>query len=304
LKLRKQQLGNPFQKKLTKSKFNHKNFFKMSEITSADVVKLRKSTGAGMMDCKHALQEAGGDFEKAVEIIRKKGKLVASKRADREANQGVVLARVTGDLKSGVMIVLNCETDFVAINQDFQRFAESILDLALEKQPQDLEILKNLQLSGKTVKDAIVEQIGIIGEKIDLSFYQKITAAQVTAYVHPGNKLASLIGLNKSVGDPQVGKDIAMQVAAMDPVAVNQDQIPKSIIDKELEIGKDQARQEGKPEEILEKIAMGKLNKFFRERTLVNQQFIKDNKKTVLQYIQEADKDLIVTGFVRYGLTD
>ncbi len=276
----------------------------MAEITSADVVKLRKSTGAGMMDCKHALQEAGGDFEKAVEIIRKKGKLVASKRADREANQGVVLARVTGDLKSGVMIVLNCETDFVAINQDFQRFAESILDLALEKQPQDLEILKNLQLSGKTVKDAIVEQIGIIGEKIDLSFYQKITAAQVTAYVHPGNKLASLIGLNKSVGDPQVGKDIAMQVAAMDPVAVNQDQIPKSIIDKELEIGKDQARQEGKPEEILEKIAMGKLNKFFRERTLVNQQFIKDNKKTVQQYIQEADKDLIVTGFVRYGLTD
>jgi elongation factor Ts len=276
----------------------------MAEITSADVVKLRKSTGAGMMDCKHALQEAGGDFEKAVEIIRKKGKLVASKRADREANQGVVLARVTGDLKSGVMIVLNCETDFVAINQDFQRFAESILDLALEKLPQDLEALKNLQLTGNTVNDSIVEQTGIIGEKIDLSFYQKITAAQVTAYVHPGNKLASLIGLNKSVDDPQVGKDIAMQVAAMDPVAVSQDQIPKSIIDKELEIGKDQARQEGKPEEILEKIALGKLNKFFRERTLINQQFIKDNKKTVQQYIQEAAKDLIVTGFIRYGLTD
>jgi len=276
----------------------------MTKITSADVVKLRKYTGAGMMDCKHALQEARGDYEKAIEIIRKKGKLVASKRADREANQGVVLAKITSDLKSGVMIVLNCETDFVAKNQDFQRFAESILDLALEKQPQDLEILTNHQLSGKTIKDAIVEQIGIIGEKIDLSFYQKLTAVQVTAYVHPGNKLASLIGLSKPVSDPQVGKDIAMQVAAMDPVAVNQDQIPQDIIDKEIEIGKDQARQEGKPEEILEKIAMGKLNKFFKERTLINQQFIKDNKKTVQQYIQEADKDLIVTGFIRYGLSD
>jgi elongation factor Ts len=276
----------------------------MAEITSADVVKLRKSTGAGMMDCKHALQEAGGDFEKAVEIIRKKGKLVASKRADREANQGVVLAGVTSDQKSGVMIVLNCETDFVAKNQNFLDFAESILNLALDKQPPDLEKLKSLQLSGKTVEEAIIEQIGIIGEKIDLSFYHILTAAQVTAYIHPGNKLASVIGLNKTVSDPQVGKDVAMQVAAMDPVAVSQDQIPRNIIDKEIEIGKDQARQEGKPEELLEKIAMGKLNKFFKERTLINQQFIKDNKKTVQQYIQEADKDLAVTGFIRYGLTD
>lgn len=276
----------------------------MAEITSADVVKLRKSTGAGMMDCKHALQEAGGDFEKAVEIIRKKGKLVASKRADREANQGVVLAGVTSDQKSGVMIVLNCETDFVAKNQNFLDFAESILNLALDKQPPDLEKLKSLQLSGKTVEEAIIEQIGIIGEKIDLSFYHILTAAQVTAYIHPGNKLASVIGLNKTVSDPQVGKDVAMQVAAMDPVAVSQDQIPRNIIDKEIEIGKDQARQEGKPKELLEKIAIGKLNKFFKERTLINQQFIKDNKKTVQQYIQEADKDLAVTGFVRYGLTD
>jgi len=241
----------------------------MAEITSADIVKLRKSTGAGMMDCKHALQEANGDFDKAVEIIRKKGKLVASKRADREANQGVVLSKVAGDMKSGVMIVLNCETDFVAKNQDFIGFAASILNLALEKQPQDLEMLKTHKISGKTVNDAITEQIGIIGEKIDLSFYQKLAAEHVTAYIHPGNKLASLVGLNKPVNDPQIGKDIAMQVAAMDPVAVNQDQVPRNIIEKEIEIGKDQARQEGKPEEILEKIATGKLNKFFKERTLI-----------------------------------
>jgi elongation factor Ts len=276
----------------------------MAEISTADVVKLRKSTGAGIMDCRNALQEADGDFEKAIEIIRKKGKLVASKRADREANEGVVLARTSDDLTRGGMIVLNCETDFVAKNNDFQHFAESILQLALEKQPKDLENLKNLNVENKTVADAIVEQIGIIGEKIDLSFYQKISATQVTAYIHPGNKLASLIGLNKSVTDPQVGKDIAMQVAAMDPVAVEQDQIPKHIIDKEIEIGKDQARQEGKPEEILEKIATGKLNKFFKEKTLLNQQFIKDNKKTIRQYLQEVDKELTVTGFVRYSLSD
>jgi elongation factor Ts len=276
----------------------------MAEISTADVVKLRKSTGAGIMDCRNALQEADGDFEKAIEIIRKKGKLVASKRADREANEGVVLARTSDDLTRGGMIVLNCETDFVAKNNDFQHFAESILQLALEKQPKDLENLKNLNVENKTVADAIVEQIGIIGEKIDLSFYQKISATQVTAYIHPGNKLASLIGLNKSVTDPQVGKDIAMQVAAMDPVAVEQDQIPKHIIDKEIEIGKDQARQEGKPEEILEKIATGKLNKFFKEKTLLNQQFIKDNKKTIRQYLQEVYKELTVTGFVRYSLSD
>lgn len=276
----------------------------MAEINTADVVKLRKSTGAGIMDCRNALQEANGDFEKAVEIIRKKGKLVASKRADREANEGVVLAKTSDDLTRGGMIVLNCETDFVAKNNEFQHFAESILQLALEQQPKDLENLENLHLENKTVADAIVEHIGIIGEKIDLSFYQKISAAQVTAYIHPGNKLASLIGLNKSVTDPQVGKDIAMQVAAMDPVAVEQDQIPQHIIDKEIEIGKDQARQEGKPEEIVEKIATGKLNKFFKEKTLLNQQFIKDHKKTIRQYLQEIDKELTVTGFVRYSLSD
>ena len=276
----------------------------MADISSADVVKLRKSTGAGMMDCKKALEEAKGNFDKAVEIIRKKGQLVASKRADREATEGVVLAKVSSDMKSGVMIVLNCETDFVAKNQGFISFAESILDLAITKLPANLEELKKLSLGDKTVADGINQQIAAIGEKIDLSFYEKLSAAQIVPYIHPGNKLASLVGLNKVLTNPQIGKDVAMQVAAMDPVAVDKNQVPQNIIDKEIEIGKDQARREGKPEDILEKIAVGKLNKFFKEKTLLNQEFIKDNKKTILQYLQENDKDLTVTGFVRYGLKD
>ncbi len=276
----------------------------MAEINNTDVVKLRKSTGAGMMDCKKALQEANGDFEKAVEIIRKKGQLVAAKRADREANEGVVLAKVSTDMKTGIMIVLSCETDFVAKNQSFISFAESILDLALEKLPANLEELKKLNLGGKTVADAINLQVGVIGEKIDVSFYEKLNAAHVIPYIHPGNKLASLAGLNKTVSNQQIGKDVAMQIAAMDPVAVDKDQVPKHIIDKEIEIGKEQARREGKPEEILEKIALGKLNKFYKEKTLHNQEFIKDNKKSILQYLQDNDKELIVIGFIRYGLKD
>lgn len=276
----------------------------MAKINSADVVKLRKSTGAGMMDCKKALLEADGNFEKAIEIIRKKGQLVASKRADREANEGVVLAKVSSDKKTGVIIVLNSETDFVAKNQSFISFAESILDLALAKLPSNLEELKKLGLGERTVTDAVTQQVGVIGEKIDLSFYEKLTAVQVIPYIHPGNKLASLVGLNKAQSNLQIGKDVAMQVAAMDPVAVDKNQIPQHIIDKEIEIGKDQARREGKPEEIMEKIAMGKLNKFYKEKTLLNQEFIKDNKKTILQYLQDNDKELTVTGFVRYGLKD
>jgi elongation factor Ts len=276
----------------------------MADITSADVVKLRKSTGAGMMDCKKALEEANGNFEKAVEIIRKKGQLVASKRADRDATEGVVLAKISSDMKTGVLVVLNCETDFVAKNESFIKFTETILNLALSKLPANLEELKKLPMEGKTVGDAVIQQVGVIGEKIDLSFYEKLSAAQVIPYIHPGNKLASLVGLNKAISNLQVGKDIAMQVAAMDPVAVDKNQVPRNIIDKEIEIGKDQARREGKPEEILEKIAVGKLNKFYKEKTLLNQEFIKDNKKTIQQYLQENDKDLTVTGFVRYGLKD
>ena len=274
----------------------------MAEIKAADVAKLRKMTGAGMMDCKKALQEANGDFDKATEIIRKKGQAVANKRADREATEGVVLAKASGDGTKGFIIVLNCETDFVAKNDDFIKFAESILDLALENQPANLEELNSLSLSGKTVSDAVTEQIGIIGEKLELSFYNKIDATQVTAYIHPGNKLATIIGLNQAVSNEQVGKDVAMQVAAMSPVALDKDDVPQDIQDKEVEIGKEQARKEGKPEAILEKIAMGKLNKFFKENTLLNQDFVKENKKSVKQYLQEINKELTVTGFIRFGL--
>ncbi len=274
----------------------------MAEIKAADVAKLRKMTGAGMMDCKKALQEADGDFDKATDIIRKKGQAVASKRADREASEGVVLAKASVDRTKGFMIVLNCETDFVAKNDNFLKFAESILDLALENQPANLDELKSLTLDGKIVTDAVTEQIGIIGEKLELSFYGMIDSTQVTAYIHPGNNLASMIGLNQIVSDEQVGKDVAMQVAAMNPVAVDKDNVSQEVQDKEIEIGKEQARKEGKPEEILEKIAMGKLNKFFKEYTLLNQNFVKENKKTVKQYLQEQDKELTVTGFVRFGL--
>jgi len=274
----------------------------MAEIKAADVAKLRKMTGAGMMDCKNALQEADGDFDKATEIIRKKGQAVANKRADREATEGVVLAKASGDGTKGFIIVLNCETDFVAKNDDFIKFAESILDVALDNQPANLEELSSLSLSGKTVSEAVTEQIGIIGEKLELSFYDKIDAAQVTAYIHPGNKLASMIGLNQAVSNEQVGRDVAMQVAAMSPVALDKDDVPQDIQDKEIEIGKEQARKEGKPEAILEKISMGKLNKFFKENTLLNQDFVKESKKSVKQYLQEIDKELTVTGFVRFGL--
>ncbi len=273
----------------------------MAGISASDVKKLREMTGAGMMDCKKALAEAGGDFEKAAEIIRKKGIAVASKRADREATEGAVLAKVTGDATRGAIVVLNSETDFVAKNEGFVKFANSILDLALEKNPADLNELKELDMDGTKVAEQIMQQTGIIGEKIDISFYGKLEAAQVVPYIHPGNKLSTLVGLNKKA-DKQVGRDIAMQVAAMSPVSVDKDDIPQEVIDKEIEIGKEQARMEGKPEELLERIAMGKLNKFYKESTLLNQDFTKDNKKTVRQYLQEQDKELTVTGFLRYGL--
>jgi elongation factor Ts len=270
-------------------------------ITAADVSKLRKMTGAGMMDCKHALEESNGNFEQAVEIIRKKGQLVASKRADRDALEGVVLAQASGNGRKGAIIVLNSETDFVAKNADFIRFAQDILNAALDNKPADLDALKNLTLKGSTIGDLVTQQIGIIGEKLDLSFYASIEAAQVVAYIHPGNKLATLVGLNKAM-DVQVGKDVAMQVAAMNPVAIDKGDVPPEIIEKEKEIGREQARNEGKADNMLDRIAEGKLNKFFKDSTLLNQEFTKDSSKTVRQYLQELDKDLTVTGFFRYTL--
>lgn len=274
----------------------------MAIITSADVAKLRRMTLAGMMDCKKALEEADGNFDKAIEIIRKKGQAVASKRSDREATEGVVLAKVTPDGKFGALTVLNSETDFVAKNADFIAFATKINDLALAKKPAALDSLLSLQLDGGKVADKVTEYIGIIGEKLELSFYEKVEAQYVQAYIHPGNKLATLVGFNKAGLPIQVYKDIAMQVAAMNPVAVDKADVPEKVIAQEIEIGKEQARREGKPEEMLEKIAQGKLAKFYKESTLLNQEFIKDNKMTVGQYLKSVDKELIVTTFRRFSL--
>lgn len=278
----------------------------MAQITAADVNKLRQATSAGMMDCKKALEEANGDFEKATEIIRKKGQMVAAKRADREATEGAVLAKINGDGTFGVLTTLCCETDFVAKNEQFVQFADSILTLAIDNKPADLAALKGLKLGAQTVGDAVTERVGIIGEKIDLINYFKIEAAQVIAYIHPGNKLATLVGFSKKLADNQVGKDVAMQIAAMNPVAVDKDSIPASVIEKEREIAMEQTRNdkknEGKPANIVEKIAEGKLEKYLKENTLVNQEFIKDSKLTVGQYLQKVDKDLKVLGFFRYTL--
>lgn len=272
----------------------------MAQITASEVNKLRKMTGAGMMDCKKALVEAEGDFDKAQQIIREKGMAVANKRSDREASEGVVLAKVDGT--KGAIISLNCETDFVAKNEDFVKLAETILDKALENLPADLEGLNKLEIDGVKISDKIIEQTGVIGEKIDLKYFDKIETEQVSAYIHSDKKLATLVGLSKSGIDEQVGKDIAMQVAAMDPVAVNKDMIPQDTIEKELEIGRNQALAEGKPENLIDKIAQGKLNKFFKESTLLSQAFIKESKISVQQYLQQTDKDLTVSGFKRYSI--
>lgn len=274
----------------------------MAVINAADVAKLRRVTLAGMMDCKKALEEAEGNFDKAIEIIRKKGQAVASKRADKEATEGVVLSKVTSDGKTGAMIVLNSETDFVAKNADFINLANKILDVALANKPADLEALKALPFEGGRVADKVTEYVGIIGEKLELSYYEKIESDYVQAYIHPGNRLATLVGFTKAGADVQVYKDIAMQVAAMNPVAVDKNSVPESVIAQEIEIGKEQARRDGKPEEMLEKIAQGKLAKFFKESTLLNQEFVKDNKMTISQYLQSVNKELTVTDFKRFTL--
>lgn len=272
----------------------------MADIKAADVQKLRKATGAGMMDCKKALQEAEGDFDRAVEVIRKKGQAIASKRADREASEGNVQAKVAGNF--GVLISLNCETDFVAKNEDFVKFATSILDLAIAEKPADLDALKSLTMDGKSVTDTITDQTGTIGEKLELAYYDSITAEKVQAYNHPGNNLATLVGFNKTEVDEQVAKDVAMQIAAMSPVAVDETDVPAEVIEQEKKIGREKALQEGKPENIVDRIAEGMVKKFLKEATLLNQEFTKDAKKTVGQYIKESDKELEVTGFKRFSV--
>jgi elongation factor Ts len=274
-------------------------------ISAADVKRLRDITGAGMMDCKKALAESGGDFDGAIYILRKQGQKLSAKRADREAKEGVVIALVSDDKKRGVVVKLSCETDFVAKNDDFVKLTESFAQIALDKYPASLEDLLALPYNSDiTIGDKVTEQVGVIGEKIELSNYEKIEAPQVVSYTHMGNKAGVILGLNSdnsAFHDP--GRDVAMQVAAMHPIAVDEDGVNSDTIQKEIEIGMEIARNEGKPEEMLEKIAKGKLNKFFKESTLLNQQFVKDNKMTVREYLQSLDKSLTVTDFkhVRLG---
>jgi elongation factor Ts len=275
----------------------------MANVKAVDVAKLRKATGAGMMDCKNALVEADGDFETAIETIRKRGKAIANKRADREATEGVVLAKTSADGKKGYISALNCETDFVAKNDNFVEFATKIIDKAIEANVGSLDQLKETVLDGKKIGDLVLEQTGIIGEKIELSYFEIIEGGQVVPYIHSGNRLATLVAFNENLSDIQVGKDVAMQIAAMSPVAVDKDFVSKEMVEKELEIGKEQARLEGKPEAMLDKIAMGKLNKFFKESTLLNQAFVKDNKKDIRAYLKE-NGNVTVKEFKRYGLSN
>ena len=273
----------------------------MANITAAEVNKLRKTTGAGMMDCKKALVEAEGDFEKAIEILRKKGQKVAANRADRDSAEGAAIAKINADKTVGAVISLNCETDFVAKNESFVALANDLADLALTAATK--EELLAMDYNGITVADKLVEQTGVIGEKIEIGAFAKLEAAFVGSYIHAGNKIATLVSLSANVeGAEEAAKDVAMQAAAMNPVALNEEQVDQETIDKEIEIAKEQLRQEGKPEAMLDNIAKGKLNRFFKDNTLVNQAFIKDSKVSVAQYVASVDKGLEVTGFKRVAL--
>jgi len=330
-------------------------------ISASDVAKLRKLTGAGMMDCKKALVESNGDFDRAIQIIREKGQAVASKRADREASEGDVIAKVTADGKYGALIALNCETDFVAKNDDFVKLAHEICDLALSTRPANLDALKNTPFKdGKTVEGIITEQIGIIGEKLELACFESLEGEVVCPYIHMGNKLATLVSFNQSGVDAQVYKDVAMQVAAMNPVALTKEDVPASVIENEMTVALEKTKEEqvekaveaalkkaginpahvdsdehiesntakgwltpeqaqqardikakvaveaaaNLKEQMIQNIAQGRLNKFFKESTLLNQTFIKDNKITVEQMMSAASKGLTATGFKRYALKD
>ena len=275
----------------------------MSAISAADVKKLRDLTGAGMMDCKKALTEAEGDFDKAIEILRKKGQKLSEKRADREAKEGVVIARTSANKNNGVVLRLSCETDFVAKTDSFVELAESFADIALTKLPSTKEELLDLEYEGGlTIGKKVEEQTGVIGEKLELSDYAKIETnagqGQVLPYIHMGYKAGVVIALNKEGSQfEEPGRNVAMQVAAMRPIAVDENGVAQEVIDKEIEIGMEIAKKEGKPEQMLEKIAKGKLNKYFKENTLLNQAYVKENKKSVGQYLKEIDPDLTVTDF-------
>ena len=273
----------------------------MANITAAEVNKLRQTTGAGMMDCKKALVEAEGNFDTAIEILRKKGQKVAANRADRDSSEGAAIAVLNSDNTQGVAISLNCETDFVAKNDSFVALATELASLALNFDTK--EAFLGADFKGMSVQEKLTEQTGVIGEKIEIGGFEKLSAAFVGSYIHAGNKIATLVGLSAApAGADVIARDVAMQAAAMNPVALNESGVDQSIIDKEIEIAKDQLRQEGKPEAMLDNIAKGKIKRFFKDNTLVNQDFIKDSKQSVSQYIKSVDASLEVTAFARLAL--
>lgn len=272
----------------------------MSTITAADINKLRQATGAGMMDCRKALTESNGDFEAAIDWLRKQGQKVAAKRSDREAKEGVVLAKTTADHKSGMVICVSCETDFVSKNADFVAFAQSIMDTAIDNNVKTKEELSDASVNGNKVSDLINDKLAAIGEKIELTRFERVDAAYVASYIHGANRMGVLVGLNADA--PEVGKDVAMQIAAMNPLAVDEASVPADVLAREKEIAVEQVKAEGKPAEMAEKIATGKVNKFLKESTLLGQAFVKDSAKTVGDYIKSAGADLKVTEFKRVAL--
>jgi len=274
-------------------------------ISAKDVNQLRQFTGAGMMDCKKALQEADGDFDQAVELLRKKGQKVSAKRADREAKEGAIFIHASADGKEATLIELNCETDFVARNEDFQNLGEQIAKVAQEHKPADAEALGALSLAEKTVAESLTDAMGRIGEKLEVSKLDHLSGDQVVVYLHPGARIGVAVAFAGTNGKDvaEVGKDVAMQIAAMNPVGIDESAVPQAVIDKEMQLGREQAIAEGKPEKIIDKIAQGKLNKFFKENTLLAQDFVKDTSKSVAQYVKdEVGQDVSISDFKRVQL--
>jgi len=269
-------------------------------ITAADINKLRQATGAGMLDCRKALTESNGDFEAAIDWLRKQGQKVAAKRSDREAKEGVILAKTTADNKTGIIVCISCETDFVSKNADFVAFAQSIADAAIANNVKSAEELNSVEINGAKVSDMINDKLAAIGEKIEVSKFERVEAPYVASYIHGANRMGVLVGLTQEAAE--AGKDLAMQIAAMNPLAVDETSIPADVIEREKNIAIEVVKAEGKPAEMAEKIAMGKLNKFFKDNTLLAQAFVKDNNKSVAEYLKSINADLKVTEFKRVAL--
>ena len=275
----------------------------MTTITASLVNKLRQMTGAGMMDCKKALQESNGDLDGAVDILRKKGAAKAAKRADREAAEGLSIAKSVADNSYGIVVEVNCETDFVAKNEDFSAFAHGIADYALENKVADKDALLASPWEGKTLGEICIDKTAVIGEKVEISNYALLESEGVAAYNHGANRIGVLVALNSNEDAAMAaGKSLAMQIAAMNPIAVDEDSVSEEVKAKELKIGREIAEQEGKPEAMLDKIAQGKLKKFYKDNTLMNQAFVMDSSMNVAAFLKTVDAGLAVKSFTRFQL--